>query len=216
MHHFTEVIFAWVQAHVYLGTFIFMAMESSVLPVPSELVIPPAAYLSITAGRGIVWVIVVGTAGSWLGSAVMYWLSKWLGRVVIVNFGKYIGITEDKLHRAEHWLHRYEAGGIFFARLLPVVRHLISIPAGIIEMGFGVFSAMTVAGSAIWCTVLAIYGKNVLGTYAAAHPNWAQDPAGVLAFFKAQSHALVLGVLVLCALYFLFMKLTASRTAKAG
>src|SRR5271165_845584 len=147
MHQLIPAIFNWVQLHVYLGTFIFMAMESSILPVPSEVVIPPAAYLAVSSGHGIGSIILVGTLGSWFGSAVMYWLSRWLGRAFILAFGKYIMISEEKLQRAEHWLHRYEAGGIFFARLLPVVRHLISIPAGIIRMNFSVFSAMTIAGS---------------------------------------------------------------------
>ena len=214
MHHFLEVCFAWVQLHVYLGTFVFMAMESSILPVPSELVIPPAAFLATQAGGGILGIIAVGTAGSWFGSAVMYGLSRLVGRVVIVKFGKFIMISEDKLERAEHWLHRYEAGGIFFARLLPVIRHLISIPAGIIRMNFAMFSAMTVAGSAIWCTVLAIYGREVLGKYAAINPDWKQDPDGVRHFITSQSHALVAGVVILCILYFVFIKLTAKR-AKA-
>jgi len=204
-------VLAWVQLHVYLGTFIFMAMESSVLPVPSELVIPPAAYLASSARGGVVAVIVVGTFGSWFGSTVMYWLSRWLGRVFIVGFGKYVMITEEKLVRAEHWLHRYEAGGIFFARLLPVIRHLISIPAGIIRMNFAVFSAVTIAGSAIWCTVLAIYGEYVLGSYAATNSNWKQDPAVVRHFIQAQSPSLILGVLALCVLYFVFLKLTAKK-----
>ena len=211
MHQLLTVCFTWVQLHVYLGTFIFMAMESSVLPVPSELVIPPAAYLASRSGGGIAGVILVGTLGSWFGSAVMYWLSRGLGRVFIVGFGKYFMITEQKLERAEHWLHRYEAGGIFFARLLPVIRHLISIPAGIIRMNFAVFSAVTLAGSAIWCTVLAIYGKQVLGIYAEQHPDWTQHPNGVLDFIKAQSHWLVGGILLLCILYFVFLKLTAKR-----
>jgi len=215
MHQLLAAIFSWVQLHVYLGTFAFMAMESSVLPVPSELVIPPAAYIASASGQGIVGVIVVGTFGSWFGSAVMYWLSRWLGRVFIVGFGKYAMITEEKLERAEHWLHRYEAGGIFFARLLPVIRHLISIPAGIIRMNFTIFSIMTVAGSALWCTVLAIYGQQVLGGYAAAHPGWKHDPDGVRHFIQGQSHSLVLGVLGLCVLYFLFLKLTAKRAAAA-
>jgi membrane protein DedA with SNARE-associated domain len=141
----------------------------------------------------------------------MYWLSRGLGRVFIVTFGKYVMITDEKLQRAEHWLHRYEAGGIFFARLLPVIRHLISIPAGVVRMNFGVFSGMTVAGSAIWCTVLAFYGKQVLGTYAAQNPGWKNDPAGVRHFIQSQSHTLVLGVLALCVLYFIFLKLTARR-----
>lgn len=212
MGHFASLCLAWVQQHVYLGTFFLMAMESSVLPVPSELVIPPAAYIATKSGDGIFGIIAIGTAGSWFGSAIMYWISRWLGRVFIISFGKYVMISEEKLERAEHWLHRYEAGGIFFARLLPVIRHLISIPAGIIRMSFGVFSAVTIAGAAIWCTVLAIYGERVLGTYAAAHPDWAQDPTHLRQAIQAQSHPLILGVLVLCVLYFVFIKLTAKKT----
>jgi len=215
MHHLLSTGFAWVQLHVYLGTFLFMAMESSVLPVPSELVIPPAAYIASSAGGGILGIIFIGTLGSWAGSAVMYWLSRWLGRVFIVGFGKYVMISEEKLQRAEHWLHRYEAGGIFFARLLPVIRHLISIPAGIVRMDFGIFSIMTVAGSAIWCTILAIYGQHVLGSYAGAHPDWKQDPDGVRHFIQAQSHWLVIGVVGLCILYFVFLKLTSKPAARA-
>jgi membrane protein DedA with SNARE-associated domain len=213
MHQYLSAGFTWVQSHLYLGTFLFMAMESSVLPVPSELVIPPAAYIASSAGGGIVGIILIGTFGSWFGSAVMYWLSRGLGRVFIVGFGKYVMITEQKLQRAEHWLHRYEAGGIFFARLLPVIRHLISIPAGIIRMSFGMFSVMTVAGAAIWCTVLAVYGQHVLGSYAQTHPDWKNDPSGVQHFIQSQSHVLVLGVLVLCVLYFVFLKLTNKRPA---
>ncbi len=215
MNHLSTLILAWVQAHVYLGTFLFMAMESSVLPVPSELVIPPAAYLVTMNGNSIAGVIVVGTAGSWFGSAIMYWVSRWLGRVFILAFGKYVMISEEKLARAEHWLHRYEAGGIFFARLLPVIRHLISIPAGVVRMNFGVFSAMTVLGSAIWCTVLAIYGEHVLGGYAQSHPNWAQNPQGVREAIKSQFYWIVGAVLVLCALYFLFLKLTTKKAAQS-
>jgi membrane protein DedA with SNARE-associated domain len=215
MHHFFTPadLFNWVQLHVYLGTFIFMAMESSILPVPSEVVIPPAAYLASEQGQGIIGVILIGTAGSWFGSAVMYWLSRGLGRVFIVAFGKYVGITDEKLQRAEHWLHRYEAGGIFFARLLPVVRHLISIPAGIIRMGFGLFSVMTIAGAGIWCTILAVYGQKVLGDYAHDHPDWKSDPAAFSHFITEQSHPLVLGVAILCVLYFVFIKLTSKKQA---
>ena len=123
---------------------------------------PARRILRLRRRRRHLGIVLIGTAGSWFGSAVMYWLSRSRTRLHR-RFGKYVMITEDKLERSEHWLHRYEAGGIFFARLLPVIRHLISIPAGIIRMNFDLFSAMTVAGSAIWCAVLAIYGKQVLG-----------------------------------------------------
>src|SRR5205809_5195882 len=135
LHHFIQVWFDWVQQWGYLGVVLLMAMESSIFPVPSEVVIPPAAYMAMRPDAHMtVWgVILAGTFGSWLGSAITYWISRWVGRVVIVKWGRYFLISEEKLERAEHWVHRYEAGGIFFARLLPVIRHLISIPAGIIR-----------------------------------------------------------------------------------
>jgi hypothetical protein len=92
--------------------------------------------------------VAAGTFGSWLGSTLSYWVSRWLGRVIVVNYGKYFLVTEAKLAMAERWVHRYEAGGIFFARLLPVIRHLISIPAGLVQMRFGLFSLMTILGAA--------------------------------------------------------------------
>jgi membrane protein DedA with SNARE-associated domain len=112
-------------------------------------------------------------------------------------------LREEKIERAERWLHRYEAGGIFFARLLPVIRHLISIPAGIIKMDFGVFSAMTVIGSAIWCAVLAWFGKNAIT------PEMLADPAGMVHALKAKLHLIIAAIVVLCVLYFAVMRLTA-------
>ena len=213
MHHLFVVWFTWVEQWRYLGIIALMAMESSIFPVPSEVVIPPAAYWAAQGTMNFWGVIAAGTFGSWLGSAITYWVARSLGRLMVVRWGKYFFVSEDKLNRAEHWLHRYEAGGIFFARLLPVIRHLISIPAGLIEMDFKVFSLMTVVGSAIWCTVLAFYGKIVLAQYAVQHPDWMKDPAGLVQFIKSQSHYVVLGVLVLCVCYFAVMRLTNKRPA---
>ena len=111
--------------------------------------------------------------------------------------------------RAEHWLHRYEAGGIFFARLLPVIRHLISIPAGIIRMNFLTFSIMTVVGSAIWCAVLAWFGQTAIT------PEMLRDPAALATALKAKSHVIAAGVIVLCVLYFVVMRLTARPNERA-
>jgi membrane protein DedA with SNARE-associated domain len=183
-----------------------MAMESSIFPVPSEIVIPPAAFLA-TQGRFNVWgVIAAGTFGSWLGASVTYWVSRWLGRIVIVKWGRLFMISEAKLIRAEDWLARYEAGGVFFARLLPVVRHLISIPAGIVRMNFATFSAMTIVGSALWCGVLAWFGQTAIT------PEMLSDPAGMALALKAKSHLIVAAVLVLCVLYFVVMRLTKPRS----
>src|SRR5207249_2539421 len=119
MHHLLQIWFGWVQEWGYPGVILLMAMESSIFPVPSEVVIPPAAYMAgQPGGHMTLWgVILAGTFGSWLGSAITYWISRWLGRLVIVKWGRYFFISEAKLERAEQWVHRYEAGGIFFARM---------------------------------------------------------------------------------------------------
>jgi membrane protein DedA with SNARE-associated domain len=205
MHHLLQIWFGWVQEWGYFGIILLMAMESSIFPVPSEIVIPPAAFLA-TQGKFNVWgVIAAGTFGSWLGATITYWVSLWLGRIVIVKWGRFFLISEVKLLRAEHWLHRYEAGGIFFARLLPVIRHLISIPAGIIRMNFTTFSVMTIVGSALWCGVLAWFGQTAITA------EMLRDPAGLALALKAKSHLIVAAVAVLCVLYFVVMRLTAGE-----
>src|SRR6476646_4379193 len=158
MHHLLETWFSWVLTGGYLGIVILMAMESSIFPVPSEVVIPPAAFLAAQGHLNFRGVIIAGTVGSYLGSAITYWVSRLLGRPLILRYGRFVLLTQEKLERAEVWLDRYEGGGVFFARLLPVIRHLISIPAGLIKMGFVIFSLVTIAGSAIWCYVLAYLG----------------------------------------------------------
>jgi membrane protein DedA with SNARE-associated domain len=203
LHHLFVVWFGWVKNGGYLGVIALMAMESSIIPVPSEVVIPPAAFWA-AQGQGMsFWgVIAAGTFGSWLGSSISYWLSLWLGRLVIVKWGRFFFLSEAKLDRAERFMHRYESGGIFFARLLPVIRHLISIPAGLVRMNFAVFSAMTVAGAFIWCTILAWFGSRMPA-------DLINDPAGMITAVKAESKPIVLGVLGFCVLYFLAMRLTA-------
>lgn len=209
MHHLLQIWFGWVQEWGYFGIILLMAMESSIFPVPSEIVIPPAAFLA-TQGKFNVWgVIAAGTFGSWLGASITYWVSLWLGRMVIVKWGRFFIISESKLERAERWLHRYEAGGIFFARLLPGIRHLISIPAGIIQMNFTTFSLMTIIGSALWCGVLAWFGQTAITE------DMLRDPAGLAAALKAKSHFIVGAVLILCVLYFLAMRLTGRQRSLA-
>ncbi|MHB9024925.1 MAG: DedA family protein [Armatimonadota bacterium] len=166
MHAFIQGLLQWyfgiLEQFGLLGVVVLMAMESSIFPVPSELVVPPAAYLESHMKGGALpltlLVILAGTVGSFIGASVTYWISRWIGRPLIVKYGKYIFIPEHKLHVAERWVARYGAGGIFFARLLPVVRHVISIPAGIAGLRFRTFASMTILGSAIWCTVLTIFG----------------------------------------------------------
>src|SRR4030095_7155269 len=146
MHHLLEIWVGWVRDGGYIGIIVLMAMESSIFPVPSEIVIPPAAFLAARGDLNFTGVILAGTLGSFLGAAITYWVSRAVGRPVIQRFGRFFFVTTDKLERAEVWLERYEAGGVFFARLLPVIRHLISIPAGIVRMNFWMFSIVTIVG----------------------------------------------------------------------
>src|SRR5216110_3719330 len=162
MHHLLEIWFGWVLHGGYWGIIALMAMESSIIPIPSEIVIPPAAFLAAGGNLSMPGVILAGTIGSYVGAAIGYWICLFIGRPLLYRFGVYFLITHDKLQRAELWLERYETGGVFFARLLPVIRHLISYPAGLVRMNFWRFSLMTIIGSAIWCSVLAWFGQTAI------------------------------------------------------
>jgi membrane protein DedA with SNARE-associated domain len=205
MHALIVLWFGWVRDWGYAGIVVLMAMESSIFPVPSEVVIPPAAFWVSQGKMSFAGVILAGTFGSWLGSAITYWVAKWVGRALILKWGGKVLITEAKLERAERFIHRYEAGGVFFARLLPVLRHLISIPAGIVRMGFGMFSLMTTVGAAIWCGILAWFSVRL----AERNPTLIEDPAALVSAMKHESLAFVVAVLGMVVLYSLMMRLTA-------
>jgi len=166
MHGFIQSIIEWYFAILtdfgLWGVVVLMAMESSIFPVPSELVVPPAAYIESHAKGGAViltvMVILAGTLGSLIGASVTYWVARWLGYPFLLKNGKYFRFTPEKIKKAEQWVDTYGAGGIFLARLIPGVRGLIPIPAGMIKMRFITFCIMTVIGAGLWCTSLTILG----------------------------------------------------------
>jgi membrane protein DedA with SNARE-associated domain len=153
-------------------------------------------------------VILASTLGAYLGAAVMYWASLWLGRPLVLRFGRYILFPPKKLDEAEHWLARYEAGGVFFARLLPGVRHLISIPAGIVQMNFGVFSLATLIGSAISCSILAYLGQHAQRVA----PELLNNPDALVHFVRDQSKWLLLIVAVFATLYLISLRLSKRKS----
>ena len=112
LHHWLQVWFGWVRDGGYLGVIALMTMESSILPVPSEIVIPPAAFWAAQGRMSYMGVVLAGTFGSWLGSTITYWVSRWIGRAVILKWGRLIFITPDGLNRAEQFVQRYEVGGV--------------------------------------------------------------------------------------------------------
>ena len=192
----------------YTGIVVLMAMESSIFPVPSEIVIPPAAFLAAQGKLNPVGVVVAGTLGSYLGSAITYWVSRLIGRPLIVKYGRFVFLSPKKLERAERWLARYEAGGVFFARLLPVIRHLISIPAGIVRMNFGVFSLVTIAGSALWCSILAYLGDKAYRI----EPELLTSPEALVRFIHGQTKGILLVIAFFAALYMLSLRLMKPRS----
>ncbi len=207
LHDLINMWFHWVETGGYWAVIVLMAMESSIFPVPSEVVMPPAAFLAAQGKMSMAGVILAGTFGSWLGSAITYWISRVWGRPLIIKYGKYFFCPPQKVERAEIFLSRYEAGGIFFARLLPVVRHLISIPAGIVRMPFLKFSIMTTIGSFIWCAILSWYGYGV----AQRNPDLMKEPEKLISAIKHESIWLIGGIAGLCVLYFVMLRLTRKK-----
>lgn len=160
----------------YGGVVFLMAIESSALPFPSEIVIPPAAYLAATGHFNIFLVIVAGTLGSLIGALVNYFLAYYLGRPLIYRlasgrFSRFIGISPEKIKRAEDLFLAKGRSTTFFGRLFPVIRQLISLPAGFAKMPLGSFVFYTILGSGIWVSILAVLGyfwganKDVLERY---------------------------------------------------
>lgn len=159
MRKLLEPIIHWYLAQLdawgYPLIVLLMAAESSILPLPSEVIIPPAA----ASGKfSVVGIVIAGAVGSWLGATVMYWIARVGGRPLLGRYGGYFGVSQEKVAGAERWSTKFGSMGIFISRLLPVVRHLIGIPAGLVRMHYGLFSLFTVIGSAVWCAVLCWVG----------------------------------------------------------
>ncbi len=201
LHEFSEWYLSALSQGGYWLIAGLMALESTVVPIPSETIIPPAAYLAHTrGGLSLVGVVLSGTAGSWVGAALMYIAARWLGRPFVMRFGRYVALPPSKIELAETWSARYGWAGVLFSRLLPVIRHLIGIPAGVLEWDFRWYSAATLAGSLLWCSVLAWLGAT-LGD----HPE----------LMRGSLHRFALLVLAMAAalgaLYYLFVHRAVSR-----
>jgi membrane protein DedA with SNARE-associated domain len=158
MHEVISWLVQTIGALGYPGIFLLMAMESSVIPIPSELVMPPAGYLSQQGQMNMMMAILCGTAGSLVGAYVNYFVAHYFGRPLILKYGKYVWITEEKFSKVERFFKDHGEISTFIARLLPVVRHLISLPAGLAGMNRLKFLLYTILGAGIWVTVLSCIG----------------------------------------------------------
>lgn len=158
-------LFRWVLENLnYWVVTLFMAIESSFIPFPSEVVVPPAAWKAMTDdAMNIFLVVVFATIGADLGALINYYLSRWLGRPLIYRFaGSRIGhmflIDEEKVRQAEDYFREHGAASTFFGRLIPAVRQLISIPAGLSRMKVSTFLLYTTLGAGVWNCILALIG----------------------------------------------------------
>jgi membrane protein DedA with SNARE-associated domain len=183
MHDLFKELIDWYLKSLETGGYglivLLMFIESTFLPLPSELIIPPAAYLAYTKGNmSLLGIVIAGAIGSWLGATTMYWISRWAGRPLVLKISAslsqwleryvrwaplrhllgHLVISPEKIEKAERWAGAYGNFGIFASRLLPVVRHLIGIPAGIVQMNYWKFSLWTLVGSGLWCGVLCWLG----------------------------------------------------------
>jgi len=182
MHEIVDFIVNFAREFGYLGIFIMMFLESTFFPFPSEVAMVPAGYLAAQGEMNLVLAIVIGTTGSLTGALFNYYLARKFGRVGVLKFGKYFFFTEEKLQKMEKFFVDHGSFSTFVARLIPGVRQLVSLPAGLSNMNLGKFALHTTLGAGLWVTVLALLGYIIGGNEA---------------LIKAYLHQIVLGTLLL-------------------
>lgn len=215
----------WCLNHLnqYWVIMLLMTIESSFIPFPSEIVVIPAAYLAAAAADGtgtcpssdlnVYLIILFGTIGSLLGALVNYALSIWLGRPLIYKFansrlGHMCLLNEEKVHQAEQYFEKHGAMGTFFGRLVPAIRQLISIPAGLSRMNIFKFLCYTALGSALWNSILA-----GMGVYLASIVNWENLDQKIEEYSTPLKYAM-LGLGALIVLYLIWQGTKAPKQKK--
>ncbi len=158
LHEAINWLVTTIGAMGYGGIFLLMAMESSIIPIPSEIIMPPAGYLVHEGKMDMVLVILSGTLGSLFGAYVNYFTARYLGRPLLLKYGRYVLITEEHFDKVEKYFRSHGEISTFIGRLLPVIRHLISLPAGLAGMNHIKFSVYTLLGAFIWVSALTWIG----------------------------------------------------------
>lgn len=157
-----NVTTSWIAEYGYMGVFTAALIENLFPPIPSELVFPLAGIAVFTKNlgflEGVIGMSLSGAAGSTAGALIIYYLSRRIGRVAILKLGSRIGIGEKELEKAEKWFDKHGSAAVFFGRMAPGIRELVSIPAGIEKMKLSTFITFTFAGSFVWCTFLTTIG----------------------------------------------------------
>ncbi len=187
----------------YAGIVVLMAVESSFIPFPSEVVMIPAGYLAAQGKMDLSLVILSGLAGSMIGAYINYFGALWIGRRFLVQYGRYFFISSKSLEKMDLFFERHGAISTFTGRLIPGVRQLISVPAGLARMHLGLFSFYTALGAGLWGAILALLGYFIGG-----------NEALIVQYLREITVGLVVGVAVLIGGYLWFMKKEAEEDAK--
>jgi len=159
------VIGQWVTSGGLLIVLVLMLINSCGVPIPSEVIMPVAGILAATGHFSIVLAIVAGVAGNWLGALLAYALARQYGRPLLLGPGKRIGISPGHLDIADRWVDRYGLPAVFFGRMLPVIHTYISFPAGLARLQPVWFAVLSLLGSTVWVTFLAVLGFEVGANY---------------------------------------------------
>ncbi len=204
--------FQWfVENANYLFVFVFMVIESSFIPFPSEVVVPPAAYLAAARGdMNVVAIVAVATAGALVGALVNYFLSMLIGRPIVYKFadsrlGHALLIDRDKVEKAEAYFDRHGAVSTFIGRLIPAIRQLISIPAGLARMNIWIFMIFTSLGAMVWNAILAGMGVWL------AHTVSYDDLFAAVEKYNGYLTLAGIGLCVLCVLYITYHAMRGGR-----
>ncbi|NEX79202.1 DedA family protein [Bacillus thermocopriae] len=191
MKEFIYTVLEFLMQMGYLGIALGLMIEI----IPSEIVLGYGGFMISQGQIGWVGAVIAGTVGGTLAQLFLYWAGYYGGRPFLEKYGKYVLIKKKHIDIAEHWFEKYGAGVIFSARFIPVVRHAISIPAGIAKMSAWKFTIYTIAAVIPW-TILFLYLGNVLGS------NWSH----IKEYAKPYVMPIIIAAVVLGAIYFLFKK----------
>ncbi|MFN4196778.1 MAG: DedA family protein [Caldimicrobium sp.] len=194
-----QYFLAWFEKSSYLGVFFLMALESTLIPIPSEIIIPPAAYLASQGKLSFLEIIFAGTLGSLAGALFNYFLALKFGRPAFLKFlrkyGFYFLLPEASFYKIEKFWHNHGHISTFIGRLLPGLRHVISIPAGFAKMSLVLFIIYTSLGAFLWCTFLGI-----IGYY------FGKNEAMLKEYLQKGSYGVIIFCLIIISLY-VFIKL---------
>lgn len=184
----------------YGGIIVMMFLESSFFPFPSEIVIPPAAYLAERGEMNIFIVVFCGILGSILGALFNYWLALKLGRPTLLRYGRYVGLTPESFDRTEDFLRKHGIFGTLIGRLIPVIRQYISFPAGLARLPLIPFITATALGSGIWVIILAAIGYLV------------GNNQEMIAHYSHKTFYFLLPVIIIACLAYIYRQRKASLT----